>query len=205
MRPALAFLLLATCLPSRAADDKPPFSYLFLNAAMTRDRDRDLDVTSEGYSVGGSVDLGPRSFFTAGYSSSDTGMFEAGGTTGEVQSNGFSLGFGGHASLTRRTDLTTSIAYVQSRTRVSGLYGEEEEGRDEGVSASIGLRQLIHPWVELSLGPSYSFVAGERGWDLSGGIAFLLLRDLWMDVDYYRSGGENSDGASVGLRTTLGD
>jgi hypothetical protein len=204
MRPLLALVLLATSLPLRAEDQEPPFSYLFLNAAFTRDRDRSADVISNGFSLGGSVDLSESAFLSAGYSHGETGVFRLGASTGEVEDDGFSVGVGGHRSLTRRTDLTSSLSYVQSRTRIREVGSPESEDRREGAAASLGLRHLIHPWVEVSAGPSYSFIAGQRGWDLSAGLGFLMTRKVWMDVDYYNSGGEDSDGWSMGLRTVLG-
>lgn len=211
MRTLLALALLAPCLPLHAqpdpneqGDQKPPFSYLFLSAAATRDRDRSIDVVSNGFSLSGSVDLSDSAFFTAGYSHGETGVFQLGTTEGEVESDGFSVGFGGHKSLGRRTDLTSSLSYIRSRTQVREIGGPESEDRSEGAAASLGLRHLIHPWVEFSAGPSYSFIAGERGWDLSAGLGFLMTRTVWMDLDYYNSGGEDTDGWSLGLRTVLG-
>jgi hypothetical protein len=213
MRSLLALALLALSLPLHAQGDekleqKPPFSYLFLNAAATRDRDRELDVVAEGFSLGGSVDLAENAFLTAGYSHSETGKFQfegpVGTTQAEVEDDGFSIGVGGHKSLSRRTDLTTALAYVSSLTKVSQAGQPEEEDRSEGGAASVGLRHLIHPWVEISAGSSYSFVAGERGWDWSGGVGLMMTRAIWMDIDYYRSAGQDSDGWSLGLRTVLG-
>jgi hypothetical protein len=203
MRPALGFLLMVVCLPLRA-EDEPPFSYLFLNAALTRDRDRSIDVTSEGFSLGGSVDLSESAFLTAGYSHSDTGTVTAGAVEGQVEDDGYSIGFGGHKSLGRRTDLTTSLAYVRSRTQVSEVGGGTSEDRSEGAAASLGLRHLVHPWVEVGGGSSYSLVAGERGWNYTTGLGFLMTRKVWMDLDYSRSGVDDSDGWSLGLRTVLG-
>ena len=208
MRPLLALVLLAASLPLRAEDQVPPFSYLFLNGAITRDRDRSADVISNGFSIGGSVDLSESAFLSAGYSHGDTGKFTfqtpVGPTEGEVEDDGFSVGVGGHRTLTRRTDLTTSLSYVSSRTQLRQAGGAKSEERSEGASASLGLRHLLHPWVEGSVGSSYSFVAGERGWDMSGGFGFKMTRNVWMDLDYYRSGGQDSDGWSLGLRTVLG-
>ena len=85
-----------------------------------------------------------------------------------------------------------------------GLIAQRAEDRGEGVSASLGLRHLIHPWVEVSAGPSYSFVSGERGWDWSAGMGFMMTSKVWMDLDYYRGGSEDSEGWSLGLRTVLG-
>lgn len=206
MRPLIAVLLLAACLPVHAADQEPPFSYLFLSAAYTRDRDRDRDVISNGYNIGGSVDLSAHSFFSAGYSRAETGTFRVGPAEGEIQDDGYSLGFGAHMSLAPKTDLTSSLSYIVARRQVSdALTGEEDDDRSEGASASIGLRHLLHPWVEASIGPSYSFVAGETGWDVSAGLGFLMTSRVWMDVDYFRNGsGGDSDGWSLGLRTVLG-
>jgi len=215
MRSLLAVALLSISLPLQAQpdpndellDEEPPFSYLFLNAAATRDRDRDLDVIAEGFSLGGSVDLSENAFLTAGYSHSETGEFQfegpVGTTQAEVEDDGFSIGVGGHKSLTRRSDLNTSVAYVNSRTRISQAGQPAEKDRSEGGTASIGLRHLVHPWIEVSAGSSYSFVAGERGWDWSGGMGFMMTRKVWMDIDYYRSAGQDSDGWSLGLRTVL--
>src|SRR5687767_13134237 len=101
MRPLLAFALLATCMPLHAQgdpneeqDQEPPFSYLFLNAALTRDRERSIDVTAEGFSLGGSVDLSDSAFLSAGYSHSETGPVTLetplGTAEGEVEDDGFS-------------------------------------------------------------------------------------------------------------------
>lgn len=215
MRSLLALVLLVISLPLQAqpdpnedADQVPPFSYLFLNAAATRDRDRELDVVAEGFSLGGSVDLSKNAFLTAGYSHSETGTFQfegpLGTTQGELEDDGFSVGVGGHKSLSRRTDLTTSLAYVSSLTKLRQARQPTEEDRSEGGSASLGLRHLIHPWIEIAAGSSYSVVSGERGWDWSAGMGFMMTRTVWMDLDYYRSAGQDSDGWSLGLRTVLG-
>jgi hypothetical protein len=212
MRALLALALLASCTPVCAQPDpnddgneEPPFSYLFLNGALTRDRDRSAKVFSDGFSLGGSVDLSESSFLSAGYSHSETGRFSVGLTEGEIEDDGYSIGFGGHKSLGRRTDLTTALAYVSSRTQTREVGGPKSEDRSEGASASLGLRHLLHPWVEFSGGSSYSFVAGESGWNFTTGFGLLMTRTVWMDLDYYRSGVDDGDGWSVGLRTVLGD
>jgi hypothetical protein len=74
--------------------------------------------------------------------------------------------------------------------------------RIDGPSGSLTLSYRVSPNTEWSLGPGYSYIGGQGGWDGSAGLALRLVKGLWLDGGYWI--GQVKHGWSVGLRTDFG-
>jgi len=164
-----------------AMADGPSYSYI-----EGLYQEVDLDGTDgDGYTVSGSVEINESWFVFLDYSSAeiDAGFFSA-------DFDRWALGAGWHAAISDKADWFVSASYVGAEIS-AGPFGSESES---GFGASVGLRSMLNPKLELTGALRYSEPEEEsalrlEGWyTLTGNFAMGLRADIGDDISTYGLG-----------------
>jgi len=129
---ACAALLLAS-MPATA-----DISYNFVQAGWQAVDIDDPDVDGDGIGVSGSFEIGEQFHAFAGYSTAD---FDFG-----VDLDQITVGLGFNTPIADQTDFVARLGYVEAEIDASGFGSADENG----YAASIGLRSMVAPSVELA-------------------------------------------------------
>ena len=201
MPKALPFAALAAFVAAPAQADL--FGPAYLDAGFQHQVEQD-DLEGEGYDVGAALDLGTNFFVGASYSSVRTEPFalDEDGTTGRLEYRSVGGSFGGFLPVADWGGISAAAGYSVSRTYGLDALSEDPVEQAEGVTGSFGLHYGLVRWVDLSLGRSYSFIGGQRGWDASAGLSLLAWRGVWIDTSYWIA--DSIEGWTAGLRVRFG-
>lgn len=179
-----------------------PTGAVTLDANYEAERERDTGVPASGFSAALSQEFATHFFAGVNYSQLRTDPYDDGGVTGRNEYVAAGAELGAWRSLSERIDLSGTVGYVGSQTR--GLDGFEDDPVDRihGPSGSLTLSVRPHVWTELFIGPSYSYVGREPGWQGTAGVSLKLLHALWFNASYWS--GAKKDGFNAGLRSEFG-
>ena len=182
-------VLLSIFLAAPAMAESP--SYNFIQAgyqSIDLDLGAGFDVDGDGYSLGGSFEIGDNVFVFASYGTSE---FDFG-----VDLNQLQAGLGYHLGLTDNTDFFASLAYVDAEVEASG-FGSAD---DSGYGASIGVRSNVSDLIELVGEIAYvDFGDGGDSTAIGGGIWFNLTDSFALGLGAAASDDVTSYGASARL------
>jgi len=118
------------------------FSYNLLEGGYVRGEVDDFDIDGEGFSLGGSVELGQNLF---GFASVNDINYD-----GPISSNLFNAGLGFHWALGPDLDLVSGVSWERVEAKVSGI-----SASDDGIGLNVGLRGRIER-LELTGNVKYS-------------------------------------------------
>ena len=152
MRILVCGLLLAV-FSSAAADD---LNYNFIQFGYDRielDSDFGFDVDGDGWTLGGSFEVGESWFLFAGYGQAD---FDFG-----IDLDQWSAGAGFHTPMANNVDFVATLGYVTADIGAAGVSVD-----DDGLGASIGIRAMVSPFIELNGAINYTDL-GDFGDDTS--------------------------------------
>lgn len=169
---------------------------------LQSEQERGTQLPAQGYCGSVAVDLGPYFSIGANYSDLRTDPFNDGGTTGRLEYTAVGGELGAGIALADSVDLSATAGYSQSTTRGLDDFSRDPATRIDGPSGSLTLTYRASTNTELSLGPAYSYVGREPGWDVSAGLGLQLFKDIWLDGGYWI--GETKDGWSAVLRADFG-
>ena len=164
-----------------AMADGPSYSYV---EAVYQEVDVD-GGDGNGYAVVGSVEINESWFVVADYSSAelDAGIFDA-------DFNRWSVGAGWHSAISDKTDWFVTASYVDAEIDAGPFGGASESG----LGASIGIRSMFSPKLELAGALRYSdpeeetAVRAEAWYTLTGNFALGLKVDIGDDISTYGLG-----------------
>src|SRR5690242_9885408 len=122
------------------AEEAPPFSYAYLSGSYDHHQERTSGLPSNGFSLGLSLDATEHTFFSIGYSNSRTDEFlRDDGATGRVETRVVSGGFGAHAPVSSRVDLTWSADALRVRAIGQDGFAGDPVDRRDGFATDLGL------------------------------------------------------------------
>lgn len=154
----------------------------------------DIDGVSDnfdGFTLRGSVAVGESFFLSADF-------FDA--SSGGVDFQQYSLGFGGHYPLSEVLDLTGRVAWVKAEVGGFGFSAD-----DDGYSVGAGLRGRLAERFELEGGLAYVDFGGSSGDDV---IASVGVRYFFTDMFAVGAELQNYEDAriwGVGFRVNFGN
>ena len=129
-------------------------SYNYLDGSYQRVDVDSPNIDGDGFTIGGSVELGDNMHFFADYGSTD---FDFG-----IDINELAVGVGFHTDLTPTIDFVANIAYLRLDADASGFSLADEDG----FGAEIGVRAMASDRLELAGFIQYSDL-GDGGDDTS--------------------------------------
>ena len=163
MRSILCGLLLAVSTTAMADD----LNYNFLSLGYERielDNDFGFDVDGDGWTIGGSFEVGESWFLFAGYGMGD---FDFG-----VDLDQWAAGGGYHLPMADNVDFVATLSYQRADISAGVLSVD-----DDGFGASVGLRAMVSERVELNGSVDYVDF-GDAGDETSlSGSAWLNLTE----------------------------
>lgn len=182
MRSILCGLLLAVSTTAMADD----LNYNFLSLGYERielDDDFGFDADGDGWTIGGSFEVGESWFLFAGYGMGD---FDFG-----IDLDQWSAGGGYHLPMADNVDFVATLSYQRADISAGSLSLD-----DDGFGASVGIRAMVSERVELNGAVNYVDF-GDFGDDTSlSGSAWLNLTEqfaLGLGVSF------SDDATSYGL------
>ncbi len=113
-------------------------SYNYLEGSYQRVDIDSPNIDGNGFSIGGSVELGDKMHFFADYGSAD---FDLG-----IDINEASIGVGFHTDLTPTLDFVANFAYLRLDAEANGFSLAD----DTGFGAEIGVRAMASDRLELA-------------------------------------------------------
>ena len=163
MRSILCGLLLAVSTAAMADD----LNYNFLSLGYERielDDDFGFDVDGDGWTIGGSFEVGESWFLFAGYGMAD---FDFG-----IDLDQWAAGGGYHLPMADNVDFVATLSYQRADVSAGSLSVD-----DDGFGASVGIRAMVSERVELNGSINYVDF-GDFGDETSfGGSAWLNLTE----------------------------
>ncbi|MEM8814620.1 MAG: hypothetical protein AAFX56_09205 [Pseudomonadota bacterium] len=184
MRTVICSLLLILSSPVFADD----LNYNFFQLSFDRvelDDDFGLDVDGDSWAFAGSFEVAESWFVFADYGMGD---FDFG-----VDLDQWSVGGGFHTPVANNVDFVATAAYVGADISAGGLSVD-----DNGLGASIGLRAMVTPNVELNGTISYvdlgdfgddTSLSGSAWWNFTEQFALGVRAGVADDVTQYGIGG----------------
>jgi len=160
-------------------------SYNYLDGSYQRVDVDSPDIDGDGFSIGGSFELGGNMHFFADYGSTD---FDLG-----IDINELSIGVGFHTDLTPTLDFVANLAYLRLDADASGFSLSDEDG----IGAEIGLRSMLSDRLELAGFIQYADL-GDGGDDTS------LRGEAWYSFTENFAVGLNVGAAEDVLRYGIG-
>jgi hypothetical protein len=155
-------------------------SYSYIEAVY---QEVDIDgLDGDGFSVAGSVEINESWFVFADYYSAD---IDAG-----FDFDRWSAGAGWRSAISDKTDWFATLAFVDAEIN-AGPFGSASES---GLGASIGIRSMFSPKLELAGTVRYSdpeeetAVRAELWYTLTGNFALGLKADFGDDISSYGIG-----------------
>ena len=109
----------------------------------------------------------------------------------DIDYNRWSVGAGWRSAISEKTDWFATVSYVDAELDAGQLFGSESE---DGFGASIGIRSMFSPKLELAGTVRYSdpeeetAVRAEAWYTLTGNFALGLRADFGDDIDSYGVG-----------------
>ncbi len=181
--------LLAIFLAAPAIADRP--SYNFVQAgyhSVNLDLGGGADFDGDGYSLGGSFEIGENMFGFANYS--DTGFDFS------VDQKQLFAGLGWRRGLSDNTDFFAFAGYLEIDVNVPGLGSFDESGFGVG----IGVRSNVTDLVELTGEISYADLGSDsENTTVSGGIWFNITNSFALGLGAATDDDVTSLGASARL------
>ncbi|MGI9201177.1 MAG: hypothetical protein ACR2QL_08970 [Woeseiaceae bacterium] len=164
-----------------AMADGPSYSYI---EGLYQEVDVD-GGDGDGYTVSGSVAINESWYVFADYSGAE---LDAGPFTADYDR--FALGAGWHSAISDKTDWFVSASYVNAELSANGFGSVDESG----LGASIGIRSMFSPKLELSGALRYSDPEEETGvraeawYTLTGNFAIGLRAEVGDEINTYGLG-----------------
>jgi len=129
-------------------------SYNYLEGSFQRVDIDSPNIDGDGFSIGGSVELGDNAHVFADYGSTN---FDFG-----IDINELAVGVGFHTELTPTLDFVANFAYLRLDADANGF----SLGDEDGIGAEIGLRSMLSDRLELAGFIQYADL-GDGGDDTS--------------------------------------
>lgn len=185
----LRYLSIGALMLSSAAAmaEGPSYSYIQAVYQKTEVDIGGFDVDGDGFGVSGSVEINDSWFVFANYSSAE---FES-----VIDLNEWGVGGGFHSAISEKTDWFATLAYVDAEADAGGGLS----AGDSGFGASIGLRSMLNPKLELVGSISYVDLgdAGD-GTSIGGGLWYTVTGNLALGVGI--DVGDDTTGYGLGVR-----
>jgi hypothetical protein len=174
------------------AEGPPELPYTGIQASFANINIDDFDNDAEGFELGGSADLWRGVFVLASYSTAKTDDFRVGPLVGSIEVSGTSLGIGYHYALNPRLDLVPVVSWLDAEARFEGdfsaLFADQD---DTGWSASVGLRALVTPSVELFGAVDRTDLYDDASTALLAGGVYYVTPHVGLGMSY--EGADDSD------------
>jgi hypothetical protein len=168
---------------SAFAAEAEGFSYNLIEGGYVTTEIDDFDIDGEGFTVGGSFELGSNLFGFASINDIDY--------DGPVSSNQITVGLGFNWALSPDLDLVSGISYERIEAKVSGVSAD-----DDGFGLNVGLRGRVAERLELTGNVKYAdFGNGSDDFTLSAGGRYYF-------TDAFAAGPDlshNDDGTTWGI------
>ena len=158
-------------------------SYNLIEGGYVRGEVDDIDLHGDGFSIGGSLELGQSLFGFAGVNSVDY-------DNTNLSSSLFSAGLGSNWALSPDVDLVSGVSWERINVKASGV-----SVSDDGIGLNVGLRGRFDQ-LELTGNVKYSdFGHGSNGFTLgaSGRYYFTPAFAAGPDISH------NDDGTNWGI------
>jgi hypothetical protein len=186
---ALLFLVLPFQLSAFAQDS--PFNYNYLQAGYSTGT---VTVSSASYntssaSIGGSIATSESTFVLGNFSN---GTLTVG--TASVNLDSSTIGFGGHMSLSEKTDLVGSLSYLSSTMSYNGSWVTTT-----GYGFDGGIKHAVSDKVELVAGAGLSITGDDRvqTTNISLGTRFKVSNSFSLGAGYVNA--RNTTASSRGF------
>lgn len=157
-------VLLVMFLAVPAMADSPSYNYLQAGyQSVDLDAGDGLDVSGDGYGIGGSFEIGDSMYAFAIYSKTDFDF--------NIDLTQLNAGLGYHVGISDNTDFFANLGYVKAEVSASGFGSLDEDG----YSVGIGVRSNVSDLIELVGDINYvDFGSGGDSTAYGGGIWFNL-------------------------------
>ena len=147
-----------------------------------------IEPDGDGFSLGGSFEIGENWFAGAGYSRLGVDF----GSGSDVDVDELSIGLGLHAPLNENVDFVATVQYLRREVSESAVGPIKEDG----YGATIGVRGLIGDRFELEGGVGYAdYGGGADGGSFYGGALYRFTESFGVGFDV----GVDEDTQSLGL------
>ncbi len=181
--------LLALAAPAMA--DGLSYNYLEAGYLEVDVDDSFIDVDGDGFSIGGSFEVGDSTYVFADYASADLDL--------GVDLDQLRVGVGLHGPIGDNVDLFGTLSYISVEASALGISVD-----DDGFGASVGVRALISDALELSASLNYDDLSDSGDDTTVGGAAWFNLSDnfaLGVQADF----GDDISTYGVGARVYFGN
>ncbi len=185
----LRYLSISALMLSSAAAmaEGQSYSYIQANYQEVEIDVGNFDIDGDGFGVAGSVAINDSWFVFASYSSFE---FES-----VVDLNQWSLGGGWHAPISEKTDWFVTAAYIDAEVKAGGLGSIS----DSGFGASVGIRSMLNPNLELVGSVGYADLGdGADGISVTGGVWYTVTGNLALGLGL--EAGEDQTSYGLGVR-----